>query len=329
MISVVICTYNRANLLNDLLQTVCQQTLPPSAYEVIVVDNNSTDETPAVCRSYAERYPNVHIYVELQQGLSYARNRGWQEATGTYVAYVDDDCKVTAEWLTVAQAVIEDVAPDVFGGPYLAFYNTPKPAWFKDEYGSHTPYDGPTKIAGPPDELHGGNLFLRRELLAQVGGFNPQLGMVGGQVAYGEETALLRYLCAIMPEILVYYEPTLIVHHLVRPAKMTWRWLIPSEFTKGEYVYHVCYAGQVKKLPRLILIAWLLCVGAGLLWDIVVLSQLRSRTQQPRWRHYLYESSLGYVKTLGVLYARLHDREPRADNNQQVIAPVNVSKHTP
>lgn len=121
MISVIICTYNRADLLAGALESVCQQSLAASAYEIVVVDNNSTDETPQVSRAYAERYPDVRYYIEPQQGLSYARNRDWQEARGEYVAYIDDDCQAPASWLAVGQAVIEHVAPDGFGGPILLF----------------------------------------------------------------------------------------------------------------------------------------------------------------------------------------------------------------
>lgn len=81
----IICTYNRAILLAEVLQTVCEQTLARTAYEVIVVDNRSTDDTSLVCYIFAMRYPNVRVYFEEKQGFSYARNRSWQEAKGDYV----------------------------------------------------------------------------------------------------------------------------------------------------------------------------------------------------------------------------------------------------
>ena len=106
LFSVVICTYNRASLLPTALQTVCEQALDCTEYEVLVVDNNSTDETRFVTESFMQRYSNVRYCFEPQQGLSYARNRGWREARGKYVAYTDDECKVPPQWLTVAKEVI-------------------------------------------------------------------------------------------------------------------------------------------------------------------------------------------------------------------------------
>jgi len=81
-LSVIICTYNRAELLKNVLQDVCEQTLADSEFEVIVVDNHSTDQTRAVAESFSQRYPNIRYCFEAQQGLSHARNRGWREARG-------------------------------------------------------------------------------------------------------------------------------------------------------------------------------------------------------------------------------------------------------
>lgn len=136
LISVILCTYNRADLLATALQTLCEQSLDKREYEVIVVDNNSADETRQVAEAFCRDYANVRYVFETRQGLSHARNRGWREARGEYVAYTDDDCKLPSQWLAVAKQVIEEISPGVLGGPYFAFYNTPKPRWFKDSYGS-------------------------------------------------------------------------------------------------------------------------------------------------------------------------------------------------
>ncbi|MGD8380729.1 MAG: glycosyltransferase, partial [Syntrophobacterales bacterium] len=92
-ISVIVCTYNRAELLGGTLRTLCHQTLDTSEYEVIVVDNNSTDNTREVVDEFCRRSSNVRYCFEPQQGLSHARNQGLQEAKGKYVAYIDDDAR--------------------------------------------------------------------------------------------------------------------------------------------------------------------------------------------------------------------------------------------
>lgn len=297
MISVIICTYNRADLLTDVLQTVCEQTLERSQYEVIVVDNNSSDDTAAVSHTFAVRYPNVRYCFEAQQGLSHARNRGWQEARGDYVAYIDDDCKVPEGWLAAAKAVIERVAPDLFGGPFFAFYNTPKPAWYKDSYGSHTPYTQAQQLK-KADDLYGGNLFLRRDLFEQVGGFNPKLGMSGKKSGYGEETELLNRIVAMMPQAIIYYEPKLYLYHLVRSQKMTWRWIITAHFAQGRDFYLV-YSPPTSKLR------WL---GRVIKYSLLLLLSLpfgllfRNRTQYPYFNNFLYEITSPQLHKLGQLY---------------------------
>jgi len=75
-LSVVVCTYNRAQLLTEALDSVCNQTLDKSRYEIIVVDNNSADGTRELVGEFCRRFSNVRYCFEPQQGLSYARNRG-------------------------------------------------------------------------------------------------------------------------------------------------------------------------------------------------------------------------------------------------------------
>ncbi|MGB0383263.1 MAG: glycosyltransferase family 2 protein [Ardenticatenaceae bacterium] len=300
MISVVICTYNRADLLANALETVCEQTLSASEYEVIVVDNNSSDETASVTHAFAARYPNLRYAFEPQQGLSHARNRGWQEAKGDYVGYIDDDCKVPAGWLAVAKALIERLAPDVFGGPYFAFYKTPKPAWFKDEYASYEPYPNATFIEGLPDALHGGNLFLRRELIKKVGGFNPALGMSGEKMAYGEETALLRQLHATRPNLRLYYEPKLLLYHLVRPEKMSLRWIMYNRFMSGRYNYRV-QSGKPSQSGRIRLLLRLTKTLFRFIFSLTIELLFWKRQQYPYVQTYLYENAFWHLYKLGEL----------------------------
>ena len=81
-ISVVICTYNRSTILKNALETILNQTIDPSFYEVIVVDNNSTDQTKRQVRNFSSLQANIRYVLEKQVGLSHARNRGWRESQG-------------------------------------------------------------------------------------------------------------------------------------------------------------------------------------------------------------------------------------------------------
>ena len=138
LISVVICTYNRADLARQAITSVLAQDFPQTEYELLIVDNNSTDHTGALAQEFCKAYPNVRYIFESHVGLSAARDRGWQEAGGEYVGYIDDDCKVPASWLSAAAEVIEQVHPAAFGGPYYAFYNS-QTGLVQGRYGSHIP----------------------------------------------------------------------------------------------------------------------------------------------------------------------------------------------
>ena len=85
-LSVIICTYNRDQHIERALQSLVNQDFDKSAYEIIVVDNNSTDHTPEIIRRFKEKHPQYHIVLtkESRQGLSYARNKGIELAKGTY-----------------------------------------------------------------------------------------------------------------------------------------------------------------------------------------------------------------------------------------------------
>ena len=130
LFSVVICTHNRAGLLSRAIESVCSQSLDPSTYELIIVDNQSTDDTRRVINYYRARYINVKLIYEARRGLSHARNAGWNAALGDYVIYLDDDAIAAQEWLSTAHRIITTVGPAVFGGPYYAYYDSDKPPWF-------------------------------------------------------------------------------------------------------------------------------------------------------------------------------------------------------
>lgn len=305
VISVVICTYNRAELLADALQTLCEQTLESSHYEVIVVDNNSRDNTRAVTEDFCRRYPNIRYCVETRQGLSHARNRGWREAKGAYVAYIDDECKVPIQWLAVALQIIERLSPAVFGGPYYGYHNSLKPRWWKESYGAFE-HSKTATVLTIGEYVRGGNIFIRRRLLEEIGGFNSRYGMVGQKIAYGEETDLQKRIRATWPDELIYYDPKLYVWHLVRPEKMVLRWILTSYFIGGRYSYHVSQGNthQASRLPRVRLFVQVVITALRFFADIFLSILNRDRKRFPYLQNYLYENTLEHLQTLGFIYER-------------------------
>ena len=304
LISAVVCTFNRSDLLANLLEGLCRQAVEKSEYEIIVVDNKSRDNTRHVVRGFCKDYPNVRYCFEAQQGLSHARNRGWREARGEYVAYIDDDCKAPEQWLAVARAVILEKSPGVLGGPYYAFYNSPKPAWWRDRYQSREHVEK-ARALRENEYLSGGNIFFRREILEALGGFDTHLGMSGGSLAYGEETALLRCVRNRMPDELIYYDPALFVYHLVPARKMSLLWTARQRFADGRYSYLVFRnedtgsdVGHRRLLKQAVktLLVLVSDLGRGLFY--------RDRCNYPYFENFLFEE-LGYhFRRLGGLYGQ-------------------------
>ena len=304
-VSVVVCTYNRAELLRSALQTLCEQTINKSDYEVLVVDNNSQDSTPNLTKTFCQNYPNIRYFLETRQGLSHARNRGWQEAKGLYVAYVDDDCKMPTQWLKIAMRIIDRIAPTAFGGPAYAFYNSPKPYWWQDKYGTYELSPVPRPLR-PFEYLQGNNIFFRRKVLECMNGFDAGLGMSDKNLGYHEETELQRRIRKTMPHKLIHYDPNLHVFHLVRPEKMTLRWIINSFFASGRCSYNV-FQDKNTKMARLTKLKLLIkaCVTLLLLLANILVGLLRyDRERYPYLQNYLYENTGKYVCVLGEIYER-------------------------
>jgi len=199
-------------------------------YEVIIVDNNSTDSTRKIAQSFSRRNNEFRVVLEANQGLSNARNRGWQEAASDWVAYIDDDAKATADYVERMLHIIENYSFDCFGGVYLPWYKYGKPRWFKDRYAVATnSYVQDT--TGPISKgryAFGGNMVFRRSVLCKFGGFSPEYGMKGAVQAYGEEIHLQKRIEG--EGLLIGFDPGLCVYHLVSSYKFNLIWLLKFQF---------------------------------------------------------------------------------------------------
>lgn len=222
-LSVIICTYNRCHLLRGVFDSLVNQSVDKELYEVIVIDNNSTDNTQEITEDYVKRYDNFRTVIEKNQGLSNARNRGYQEAYGDYVAYIDDDAKATPEWCEKIINAFLNVNPEpvAVGGEILPFYEQKPPAWFKDEleiktYGKRTGFlEMPVGKCG----FFGSNMTFKRDILEKYGGFSPEYGMSGENIGGCEETELFLRICKKDPYF--WYDPEILVFHLVSPRAMS------------------------------------------------------------------------------------------------------------
>lgn len=231
-ISVIICTYNRAALLEECLQSLVEQTLALPEFEVVVVDNHSTDQTAAIAQQFEAIFPHFRYVFEATQGLSHARNRGFREAAAAWVLFLDDDAKAAKNMLERAVQTIENQPFQLFGGVALPWYKYPKPYWFKDKYGTinQLNYHRVSKLKSNEYAI-GGIMVIYKPLLEKYGGFDTQLGMSGAKIAYNEEVELQLRLRR--DGIAIGHDPALLMYHLVAPYKMKVDWFFNAAFAQG------------------------------------------------------------------------------------------------
>lgn len=222
VVSVIVCTYNRARLLPELLRRLAEETAGFSA-EILLVDNASTDGTAEVVAAHE----GVRYVLEMRQGLSHARNRGFDESGGDIVAYIDDDALPGDGWLRAHVGAYDDALVGAAGGPITLRLpeGMPRPGWlsrpFDRTLGAHDfgtvkrDYEG---VAVPP----GGNMSFRREAHAQAGPFDPALGRVGASLRDGEEFEVLHRLRAQGWRAV--YLPDATVEHLIPPERVRLRY---------------------------------------------------------------------------------------------------------
>ncbi len=225
-LSLIVATYNRAEQLLVTLRSVAAQTAPAAAWECVVVDNNSTDDTAARFEAFRAAHPALPLrrVFEPRQGLSWARNRGIAETTGDVVAIIDDDERIVPGFIEAYLAFFA-AHPEVAaaGGRIVAEYPAGRPAWMSPytERPIANPIDlGPTPRPFPRGRIPGGgNMALRRTALERHGAFDPQLGRRGARLLGGEESDLFARLQRGGEEC--WYVPDAVMYHIIPASKLT------------------------------------------------------------------------------------------------------------
>jgi glycosyltransferase involved in cell wall biosynthesis len=239
LISVVVCTHNRAAFLARCLEALHNQELAPEHFEVIVVDDGSTDSTAAVTADWARQMPNLCYVAERARNLSLARNRGCQQARGAWVAYIDDDALPPPEHLARACQLIAEHDPDVLAGPVYPYYTSPKPRWFKDKY--ETKRFAETSGFSDTCRITGANFMIKKDVLLRLGQFDPAYGMQARRYVIGDERKVLELYRARTPRERqkVYYALECYVHHHVAARKMTLRAMLGRHYAGGRAMVRI------------------------------------------------------------------------------------------
>ncbi len=240
-LSIIICSYNRASYIGEALSALYVQTAPLGQFEVFVVDNNSTDNTPEVFTTWRAANPNgqFNYITETSQGASYARNTGAKLATGQWLCFIDDDAIAAPNFV---ENIIKHInsQPTVvgFGGKIIPKYIPSEPKWMSFYVSSivgnfdYAPNATPFENGKYPLES---NMIVAKKVFDQIGGFNTALPGVVGTLRIGGEGKELFYKIMSLGHT-IYYDPSIIVHHVVEVSKLTpeYMYRVASGMGRGE-----------------------------------------------------------------------------------------------
>lgn len=242
-LTVLICTHNRAALLERALASLNAARRPDEGVQIFVVANHCSDGTHALLDAYiahrGERWPLTWI-AEPTAGKSHALNRALPLIDTPMVAFVDDDHRVDAEYLnTVCSAAKQFADADLFCGRILPDWDGSEPIWVHDQ-GRYRIYPLPVpRFDLGPDPRRvtadiaipgGGNLYLRTPWLARVGAFSIDLGPTGHDLGGSEDSDWV--LRAFRLGARVQYVPGVVQHHFVDGARLTLSYLMRKAYTR-------------------------------------------------------------------------------------------------
>lgn len=239
--SVVVCTFNRKKTLQENLKSLLNQTFDHQKFEIIIVDDGSSDGTLSFLRAQLKKTnkPSIRIIKHHNIGLANSRNIAAKIATGEFVAFIDDDAKADKNWLKNAAKCISAVYPRPRGvtGPVRSYYEIKKPSWFKDEYVDDIK-GTKEKFLKTGEAFSGPNMILRKDLIQKYGGFDESVDMKAELLMLGEETRLFERIWEKNAgKSILYYSPQIIVNHLIHPYKLTISYTLKRWFATGQSYY--------------------------------------------------------------------------------------------
>ena len=218
--SVIVCTYNRAESLRRTLDRILRQKVDNAlSWEVIVVDNNSTDHTYQVVEdAKREAYRLVVRYeFEKKQGLSHARNRGLASSHGKLILFTDDDVSPDPNWLNVIVNSMAEYDCDACGGWIGPVWEEAPPPWLTDRFygflALRVDEDGPKLVTNVRDAPFGANMAFRKSIFDRFGLFATDRGRIGNRLWSGEDGEFFQRLIDGGAEAM-YFPQARVYHHI-------------------------------------------------------------------------------------------------------------------
>ncbi|TSD66995.1 glycosyltransferase [Inquilinus sp. KBS0705] len=223
--SIIISTYNRASYLEDTIKSVLEALVNRDDFELLIIDNNSTDSTKTVIESFLKNL-SVRYIAEYNQGLSHARNRGIKESIGDVLVFLDDDLELDINYFKILDSKFLTPGNDIIGGKVLP-YQAIIPNWLPSKYyylASVFDLGDEEKEVGV---VMGANYAMRRLVAVNIGKYDIHLGRNGKKLLGGEEVDYMKR--ATLKNYKILYTPQLIVYHKI------------NEKLNQNYIYNYAY----------------------------------------------------------------------------------------
>jgi len=229
LISVIVCTYNRQEYLPDCLKHLAKQSAQKEHFQVLIIDNNSTDNTASIAKEFINLNPqlNAKYFCEKNQGHTFARNRGIKEAKGDILSFIDDDAFVDHNFISEIQSYFnQNKNVSAIGGKILPVYEEEHPKWMSKYLltlvSALDMGNSPKKFKGSKFPI-GANMAFRSEVFEKYGHFNTDLGRRGSELEGGDEKEVFLRLKKEKEEI--HYVPSVKVDHIIPQKRLTMKYI--------------------------------------------------------------------------------------------------------
>jgi glucosyl-dolichyl phosphate glucuronosyltransferase len=222
LVTVAVCTWNRAKVLDRTLAHLRQLGMPPGwEWELLVVDNGSTDDTRSTAERYIGELPLRYTY-ESNAGISFARNCAVRHARGEIILWTDDDALPDPDWAVRMLAAFDEFSADIVIGKVVPVWEQGHPPpWFVPEFaGMYALLDlggVPRRLTDPKQIGHNVNLGFRASVPDRIGAYREDLGV--GRTGGSEDIDLCSR--AYAGGLAVAYQPLAVVHHCIPPERCT------------------------------------------------------------------------------------------------------------
>lgn len=236
LLSVVICTYNRGDILGETLASYAAlAAASPARVELLIVDNHSSDASARIAQAFVAGRSDARYLFEATPGLSHARNTGIREAQGEIIAFADDDVFFEAGWLdALLRAFATWPEAGCVGGKTLPHFEAGTPPWLHETllymYGSTDSGEAEAWMDYPKHPF-GVNMAFRREVFQRIGGFDPRLGRIGDSLLSGEESDIFRRVHEA--GFRTRYIPDALLRHRIPASRTDPDWVLQRSYWQG------------------------------------------------------------------------------------------------